>query len=70
MSKARVVPLKKFTLPRLELMDALIAARIAKYACNLFKEIKIENFYWTDLTIILHWVKKAAKERNSGIIPA
>ena len=43
-------------------MGALIAARIAKYICNLFKEIEIENFYWTDSTTVLHWVKVAAKQ--------
>ena len=58
-------------------MGAVIATRTAKYICDLLKQIKIKNFYWTDSTIVLRWVKGTTKQwkpfvknsyRNSGII--
>ncbi|GFU13723.1 uncharacterized protein NPIL_59501, partial [Nephila pilipes] len=58
-SKSRVAPLKKLTLPRLELMAALIASRLVKYLTKLFPKIK-RLFLWSDSTIVLHWIKGSA----------
>ena len=55
-SKARVAPLKKLTLPRLELMGAIIAARIVKHLKEIFKNLE-RIFMWSDSTIVLHWIK-------------
>ncbi|RWR99400.1 uncharacterized protein B4U79_13499, partial [Dinothrombium tinctorium] len=59
MSKSRVAPLKKMTLPRLELMGALIGARLAKYLNKLFQNKRIH--LWTDSMITLHWIRGTAK---------
>ncbi|GFT77477.1 integrase catalytic domain-containing protein, partial [Nephila pilipes] len=58
-SKSRVAPLKKLTLPRLELMAALIASRLVKYLTKLFPKIK-RVILWSDSTIVLHWIKGSA----------
>ncbi len=61
-SKSRVAPLKKMTLPRLELMGALIGARLAH---NLLKALKIrENhlYMWTDSMIALNWIRSSAQK--------
>ncbi|GFW90678.1 integrase catalytic domain-containing protein, partial [Trichonephila clavipes] len=57
-SKSRIPPLNCVTLPRLELLGALVAARLAS------KEKKIVNFkrscsqyHWTDSKIVLFWIK-------------
>ncbi|GFU98713.1 integrase_H2C2 domain-containing protein [Trichonephila clavipes] len=57
-SKSRVAPLKVLTLPRFELMGALLAARLAKNASRVLSEkISITNYFWTDLTIALSWIQ-------------
>ena len=56
-AKARVAPLKQTTVPRLELMAALIASRLAKTICEEFKEKPAEITLWSDSKIVLHWLK-------------
>ncbi|GFW35921.1 DUF5641 domain-containing protein [Trichonephila clavipes] len=57
-SKSRVAPLKVLTLPRLELMGALLAARLAKEISRVLNEkISTTNYFWTDSTIALSWIQ-------------
>ena len=55
-SKTRVAPLKKFTIPRLELLGALILSRLVNTVTSslLFKH-KIT--YWVDSTAVLYWIR-------------
>lgn len=58
MSKTRVAPIKKLTLPKLELMGALLCARLMRFVVNaLGIEIKANISCWTDSTITLWWIK-------------
>ncbi|XP_064646772.1 uncharacterized protein LOC135499753 [Lineus longissimus] len=59
MAKTRVRPLKDITLPRMELMGALIATRLTKHILNaLSNSVQINNStLWTDSQIVLHWIK-------------
>jgi hypothetical protein len=54
MSKSRVAPLKKLTLPQLELMAAVTGARLASYLSNHLKVIKI--VFWSDSQIVIYWL--------------
>ncbi|XP_035211551.1 uncharacterized protein LOC118185757 isoform X1 [Stegodyphus dumicola] len=61
MSKSRVSPLKKLTLPRLELMAMVIGARVGNYLKSVFKDKIGRILFWSDSCIALHWVKGSAK---------
>ncbi|GFU72874.1 integrase catalytic domain-containing protein [Trichonephila clavipes] len=57
-SKSRVAPLNSVTLPRLELLGALVAARLAskvKKIVNLKRSCL--QYHWTDSKIVLFWIK-------------
>ena len=61
-AKSRVAPLKKLTIPRLELQAALLAARLSK---TIQKESRLkfkEIIYFTDSTIVLAWIQSTSRE--------
>ncbi|GFT44617.1 integrase catalytic domain-containing protein [Trichonephila clavipes] len=57
-SKSRVAPLNCVTLPRLELLGALVAARLASKV-NKIVNLKRSclQYHWTDSKIVLFWIK-------------
>ncbi|XP_035207672.1 uncharacterized protein LOC118182437 [Stegodyphus dumicola] len=55
-AKNTITPLKTITVPRLELLTCLIAARLA---ANVdLKRPDIETHYWTDSSNALSWIKR------------
>ena len=60
MSKSRLAPVNTKSLPQLELTALNIAARLAKFIIDTFREeIEISQIYlWTDSQICLNWVAK------------
>lgn len=61
-SKTKVAPLKKMTLPRLELMGALIGARLGKFIITNLKMSENEMYFWTDSMITFHWIRSSSKQ--------
>jgi len=63
-SKTRVAPLDKQTIPRLELVSALILARlIVTITEALEKEVPADSINcWTDSTVALYWIIQVEKE--------
>ena len=63
MSKARVAPLKATTLPRLELMAAVTATRLAKFVYSSIapRQPILCVHFWTDSQIVLYWIHKSNK---------
>ena len=56
MAKSRVAPTrKKLTLPELELMAALTAARLASYLQEQLQVTRVT--LWSDSQIVLHWLR-------------
>ncbi|XP_028399260.1 uncharacterized protein LOC114522717 [Dendronephthya gigantea] len=56
-AKARVAPLRQTTIPRLELMAALLATRLAKTIYDEFKIKPIRVTLWSDSMIVLAWLR-------------
>ena len=57
MARTRVAPLKSQTLPKLELMAATIAKRLAMFAqssLTTLNELSVK--LWSDSQIVLHWL--------------
>ena len=63
-SKARLSPLKGETVPRLELMSALILSRLIITLSNALRSIvKVDHMYcWQDSQITLWWIYGITKE--------
>jgi len=61
-SKTRTAPLRGLTLPRAELVAALMGARLVKNVKEYFhhESNTIQAYYWTDSTVALHWLKQRA----------
>ena len=56
LAKTRVTPSKAVSIPRLELTAAVLSVRVAKLLRRCFKSIEWEVVYWTDSSIVLHYV--------------
>ena len=59
-SKSRVSPVKAMTIPRLELMGAVLSRRLAQ---NILKVIPVDRtIFWTDSENVWYWVRNQSRE--------
>lgn len=56
-AKSRVAPIKTLTLPKLELMAAVVGARLLKYICSSWDSKDFHCVMWTDSMITLSWIR-------------
>ena len=64
-AKTRVAPIKSQTIPRLELLGAVISARLSNTITrSLPNNDEIECMYWTDSTTTLQWIQSDKRWRQ------
>ena len=67
MSKSRVAPIKSVTLPKLELMAAVMATRLAQFIVSAMNfqchKIPYNIQFWTDSQIVLYWIFKNSNSK-------
>ena len=56
MSKTKVAPIKRLTIPQLELCGAHLLAQLLHHCKEVFHLPPDEVFAWSDSTIVLNWL--------------
>jgi hypothetical protein len=59
-AKARVAPLKRLSIPRLELMGPVVAVRLAETLINELETHIHRVILWSDSAIVLQWLQKSS----------
>lgn len=61
MAKSRVTPTSVTTIPRLELSAAVVAVRVSDLLKTELEIPNVEDFFWTDSTVVLGYVTNDAR---------
>ena len=70
-SKSRIAPKKKVTIPRLELLAALLAARLWSSIKNTLDTTELditESYFWGDSKVALCWISNADLDRYKQFV--
>ncbi|XP_028178737.1 uncharacterized protein LOC114366158 isoform X2 [Ostrinia furnacalis] len=66
-SKSKVAPVKPTTMPRLELLGALLAARLCKSVTDALRCKPTRIIHWCDSSIVLAWLKHDPRQLKSFV---
>ena len=65
--KARVVPLKKLTIPRLELTAATVSAKMSEFVRSEISYQNVKEFFWTDSKVVLGYIKNESRRFHTYV---
>ncbi|GBM28859.1 hypothetical protein AVEN_146999-1 [Araneus ventricosus] len=57
-AKSRIVPLRGGTIPRMELLAALVGARLTNSVIEALNWKEVKCYYWSDSTTVLAWISR------------
>lgn len=66
-ARSRVAPIKVLTIPRLELLGVLMGVKLSDYIKQASEFNNIRTYFWTDSTIVLHWIKKDPSKMSTFV---
>jgi hypothetical protein len=66
-SKNRLAPVKRITLPRLELLAALVRTRLLHYFCTATGCYINQAILWSDATVVLGWIRSAPNRWKTSV---
>ena len=61
-SKSRVAPLQAVSIPRLELMAAIVGLRLAETIGNVLTIAKSRWMFWSDSMDVLYWIRGRSRK--------
>lgn len=61
-SKSKVAPLQAVSIPRLELMAAVVGLRLAEAIGNILNLPKHEWLFWSDSVDVLYWIRGCSRK--------
>ena len=66
-SKTKVAPIKLVSLPRLELLASVLAARTAAYVTSSLKIPDLKIYMWTDAKVALQWIRGSSRQYKTFV---
>ena len=67
--KGRIPPIKPLSIPKLELLAALLLVRLVKSVISFMPNVSFQKIeYFTDSSTVLYWLNKNIKDWNSFVI--